>query len=261
MTLTDTHCHLYFNDFDDDRAHVLARAIDSGVERILVPGIDLQTSRSAIQLAEDNKVIYSAVGVHPNSANNWDVRTIGYLDELTSHPKVIAIGEIGLDYYRGLTSPLLQKQIFRDQLGLAEHLELPVVIHTRNSSISDRSCIIDTLEILSEFQTVGVLHSFSGNSIEAEEAIALGYFLGITGPVTYKSATELQTVVASVSIDHLLIETDSPFLAPVPHRGKRNEPAYVSFIAEKIGEIHNQLPGTVAKITHNNSSRLFEWGY
>lgn len=259
MTLTDTHCHLDFYEFDDDRVYVMARAWDSGLKRILNPGIDLQSSQAAIEIAEANRPIFAAIGVHPNSANKWDMRTIGFLDEMTSHPKVVAIGEIGLDYYRDWTPPQLQRRILREQLELAQHHSLPVVIHTRNSSPEDRSCITETLEILSEYQVIGVLHSFSGNISEAEQAIALGFFIGITGPVTFKKAVDLHQVVASVPLDRLLIETDSPFLAPIPYRGKRNEPAYVRFVAEKIGEIHNQPPEAVTDITAENARQLFQW--
>ena len=259
MTLTDTHSHLNFYDYDDDRASVIARAWDSGLERILIPGIDLETSRDTIDIAESNQPIYAAIGVHPNSANKWDKRTIGYLDEMSSHPKVIAVGEIGLDYYRDWSPPALQKRIFKEQLNLAHHLDLPVVIHTRNANPNNRDCILETLEILSEVQVTGVLHSFSGNLVEAEQALDLGFFLGITGPVTFRNADELQKVVAAVPLDRLLIETDSPFMAPVPNRGKRNEPAYVTYIAEKIGEIHNLSLDVVAKITTANADRLFQW--
>jgi TatD DNase family protein len=260
MTLTDTHCHLNFYDFDQDRAHIITRAWDTGLKRILIPGIDLPTSRTAVEFAESYRQIFAAVGVHPNSANKWDTRTIGYLDEMTSHQKVIAVGEIGLDYFRDWAAPQLQKRIFIEQLNLAQHIGLPVVIHTRNASHDDRNCIEETLEILSDIKINGVLHSFSGNISEAQQAIDLGFYLGITGPVTFKDATELQKVVASVPLDRLLIETDSPFLAPVPYRGKRNEPAFVNYVAEKIGEIHNQPVDSVAKITSDNADRLFKWG-
>lgn len=259
MTLTDTHCHLDFYDYDEDRAFVLARAWDSGIKRILIPGIDLKSSASAIEIAEANSQIFAAVGVHPNSANKWETRTIGFLDEMTSHTKVVAVGEIGLDYYRDWTSPQLQKRVFIEQLNLAQHSNLPVIIHTRNAHPEDRSCITDTLEIIADYKVVGVLHSFSGNIAEAERAVAHGYFIGITGPVTFKNAIELQKVVASVPLDRLLIETDSPFLAPIPNRGKRNEPAYVQYIAERIGKIHNKSLDDVAKITAANAKRLFHW--
>jgi TatD DNase family protein len=259
MILTDTHCHLDFDDFDDDRASVLARAWAAGIERILVPGIDLNTSKAAIELAEAYQPIYAAIGIHPNSANNWDMRTIGFLDEFIPHPKIIAIGEIGLDYYRDWTPPPLQKRIFKEQLNLAQHLNLPVVIHTRNASSDDRACITETLDLLSDFQVKGVLHSFSGNIAEAERAVALGYFIGITGPITFKNASDLQKVVACVPLDRLLIETDGPFLAPVPYRGKRNEPGYVRYVAQKIGEIHSRSTEYIAEITTENAKRLFRW--
>ncbi len=259
MTLTDTHCHLNFYDYDDDRVTVLSRAKDSGVKRILIPGIDLPTSQSAIELSEEYQPLYAAVGVHPTSANKWDMRTIGYLDEMAVHPRVKAVGEIGLDYYHDRTPPQLQKRIFKEQLSLAQYLELPVVIHTRNLNFDDRACISDALEILSEFKVVGVLHSFSGNIAEAQRAISLGFYIGITGPITYNNAVELQKVVACVPLNHLLIETDGPFMAPVPYRGRRNEPAYVSYIAEKIGEIHNQPAEAVAEITAINAHQLFQW--
>jgi TatD DNase family protein len=260
MKLTDTHCHLDFYEFEKDRAEVLTRALNSGVEQMLVPGIDLESSQAAIDLAELNKPIFAAVGVHPNSANKWDMRTIGFLDELTCYPKVVAVGEIGLDYYRDWAPQPLQKRIFKEQLNLAQHIGLPVVIHTRNHRPDDRTCIAETLDILSDYHLKGVFHSFSGNVAEAERAVAMGFFIGITGPVTYKNAVELQSVVASLPLDYLLIETDSPFMAPASYRGKRNEPAYVRYVAEKIAEIHNQSTEFVAETTAANAKRLFRWG-
>ncbi len=259
MTLTDTHCHMDFRDYDKDRSAVLARAWDAGLERILIPGIDLQTSQAAIRLAERSAEIYAAVGMHPNSAQKWDVHNLRLLDEMAAHPKVVAIGEIGLDYYRDRTPHPLQKRVFREQLEMAEYLNLPVVVHTRNASSEDHACITETLDILAESQVSGVLHSFSGNLKEAKRTLDIGFYIGITGPVTFKKAVELREVVAAVPLDRLLIETDSPFLTPVPNRGKRNEPAFVRIIAEKISEIHNQPPEAVAEITAANARRLFQW--
>jgi TatD DNase family protein len=259
MNLTDTHCHLDFRNYQGDRETVLTRAWEAGLERILVPGIDLQTSQAAIELADKYPQIYVAVGIHPNSATAWDVKSVKFLNEMASHPKVVAIGEIGLDYYRRRAPKPLQMKVFREQLNLANQLNLPVVIHTRNASPDDRSCIVDTLEILAESQVTGVLHSFSGNLAEAEQCLDLGFYIGITGPVTFKKAVELRQVVAMVPLDKLLVETDGPFLTPHPFRGKRNEPAYVQYIAEKIGEIHNRPPKTIAEITTANAKRLFRW--
>jgi len=259
MPLTDTHCHLDFQDYDKDRTFVLSRAWDAGVERILVPGIDLNTSEAAVELADKHPQIFAAVGTHPNSANRWDARTLGFLDELTCSPSVVAIGEIGLDYYRDWTPQPLQKRVFREQLAMAAQLDLPVVIHTRNSTLEDRSCITTTLDILEEIRVRGVLHSFSGNLEEAKRTLSLGFYIGITGPVTFKNAVDLREVVAAIPLERLLIETDGPFLTPFPNRGKRNEPAFVRFIAQKIGEIHNQPPDVVAQVTSENARRLFQW--
>ncbi len=259
MKLTDTHCHLDFRNYEADRAAVLNRAWQAGLEHILVPGIDLQTSQAALELADAYPQIYAAVGVHPNSAVDWEAASIDFLEQMASHAKVVAIGEIGLDYYRDRAPRNLQKQVFRAQLELAQQLNLPAVIHTRNASSEDRTCMADTLEILAETRVTGVLHSFSGNGSEAERAFELGFFIGITGPITFKNAEILRQVVAETSLDRLLVETDGPFLTPHPFRGQRNEPAYVRFVAEKISEIHNQPLGIVAEITSANAQRLFQW--
>ena len=259
MKLTDTHCHLDFQDFEVDRAAVLNRAWEAGLERILVPGIDLQTSQAAVELAEAHPQIYAAVGVHPNSATLWDGRTLEFLEAFAAHPKVVAIGEIGLDYYRHRSPRDLQVRVFREHLQLAERLELPVVIHTRNASSDDRTCMLETLGILAEASVKGVLHSFSGNPSEAEQTLKLGFFIGITGPVTYKNAAELRQVVAAVPLDRLLIETDAPFLTPHPYRGQRNEPAHVRFVAERISELHQQPVAVVAEAVTANAQRLFQW--
>jgi TatD DNase family protein len=261
MKLTDTHCHLDFRNYEEDRAAVLNRAWEAGLERILVPGIDLQTSQAALELAEAHPQIYAAVGVHPNSATVWEAVSLDYLEQMTSHPKVAAIGEIGLDYYRDRAPRDLQKQVLRTQLDLAERVKLPVVIHTRNASLDDRTCMTETLQILAETNVTGVLHSFSGNSSEAERTLELGFFIGITGPVTFKNAAELRQVVAEVPLERLLIETDGPFLTPHPYRGQRNEPAYVRFVAEKISEVHKQPLEVVAETTSANAQRLFKWSF
>jgi len=259
MKLTDTHCHLDFRNYNNDRAAVLSRAWEAGLEHILVPGIDLQTSQAALEIAEAHSQIYAAVGVHPNSAMVWDDASLGFLQQMAAHLKVVAIGEIGLDYYRDRVSHNLQKQVLHAQLKLAESLQLPVVVHTRNASPEDRTCIMETLEILAETRVTGVLHSFAGNLSEAKRTLDLGFFIGITGPVTFKNAFELRQVISEVPLDRLLIETDGPFLTPHPHRGQRNEPAYVRFVAEKISELHKQPLEVVANATSANARRLFHW--
>jgi TatD DNase family protein len=262
--LADTHCHLDFNSFSEDLDPVLARARQAGVERILNPAIDLRSSRRVVELAEAYPEIYVAVGVHPNDALSWDGETLNALRELATHPKVVAIGEIGLDYFRDSSPHELQKQIFGEQLDLALSLGLPVVIHNRQASE-------DVLELLKSWcqrlmadasplsARPGVLHSFSAGLPLAEQAIELGFSIGFTGPVTYRKAEDLRHVAENIPLERILIETDAPFLTPEPHRGRRNEPAYVRLVAEKIGEIRTEVFSTIAQQTTRNAQRLFGW--
>ncbi len=263
-TLVDTHCHLNFYSFDDDREQVLDRARQAGVQRILNPGIDVESSRSALKLASSTQEVYAAVGVHPNDALGYQEETLGQLRGLTSSSKVVAIGEIGLDYYHDDTPPDIQQQVLQAQLELAAEVNLPVILHNRQST-EDLMRILDRwYESLvkqgsSLAECPGVLHSFSGDVETAFRAIGMNFFIGITGPVTFRKAAMLQEVVAAVPLSNLLVETDAPFLAPVPHRGERNEPAFVSLVAEKIAMVQNQPYPVVAETTSANSRRLFHW--
>lgn len=262
--LVDTHCHLDFNNFDKDRAQVIERARESGVERMLNPGINLDSSESAVNLAEEYSEVYAAVGVHPNEGMSWEVGTESRLRELANHPKVVAIGEIGLDFYRDRTPQDLQKQIFQKQLDLAADLNLPVIIHTRQSLVE----VLDILRVwrrgLAESQSdlverPGVLHSFSGELELAQQTSGLNFLIGITGPVTFHNAKELQDLVIRLPLTDLLVETDAPFLTPHPYRGKRNEPTRVKLVAEKIAGLHQEAYNTVTDITTANAARLFGW--
>ena len=269
--LADTHCHLNFDSFDLDRAAVVGRAEQAGVNRILNPGIDVETSRAAVALAQVYQAVFAAVGVHPNDATGWSDETLDALHSLAAQPKVVAIGEIGLDYYWQRTERSVQIKVFEQQLDLAADLGLPVVIHVRDASPDDRRAMHDVLEILVEWQQhlvahapdlasrPGVLHSFSGDPDEAWRAVASQFCIGITGPVTFKKAEILRQVAAGLSADHLLIETDAPFLTPHPHRGERNEPAYVRFIAEKIAAVREMPYDSFAQITTDSAERLFRW--
>jgi len=263
MNLVDTHCHLDFGHYDKDREIVIERAWARGLTRILVPGVDIPTSQAAIQLAESHSNIYAAVGVHPNSTNSWDKWSLDALEILAAHPKVVAIGEIGLDYYRDKAPRELQREVFLAQLKLARRLDLPVVIHIRNADPGNRACISDVINCLSSHESKlghpGVVHSYSGNLDEAGYLLSLGFYIGITGPVTFKTASALRTLVASLPLERLLIETDGPFLTPHPQRGKRNEPAYVHYIADKLAEVLNLPLNTIADITSENAARLFCW--
>lgn len=263
-SLSDTHCHLDFERFEEDRDQVVDRARDAGITRILNPGIDLVSSQAAIKLADKYAEVYVAVGIHPNSANTFDQSTLPRLREMASHPKVVAIGEIGLDYYRDRAPRELQQRIFRLQLELAAELGLPVVTHNRQATA-------DVLKILKEWQAQlvlsgsvlanrpGVLHSYSDNEENGFKAIAVNFYIGITGPVTFQNAPELQKVVATLPAEHLLIETDAPFLTPHPRRGQRNEPALVFWVAEKVAELHSCPVSEIARVTSENAARLFNW--
>jgi TatD DNase family protein len=269
--LVDTHCHLYFDSFKDDLKEVLERARQAGVRRILTPGIDLETSRAAVRLADETEEIYAAVGFHPTELKTWKPECLNELRSLAQHPKVVAIGEIGIDYYHDRSLKSLQARILKEQLELAAEIELPVVIHLRNQSMDDRQASADLLEILLGWQQElaasgsalagrpGVLHSFSDDLETASQAMRSGFFIGVTGPVTYKKAAMLRMVVEGAPLENLLIETDAPFLTPHPYRGKRNEPAYVRFVAEKIGEIRDQPYELIVERTGKSAGRLFNW--
>jgi TatD DNase family protein len=210
-----------------------------------------------VKLAEKEEVVYAAVGVHPNHITSWDASILDELGQLAEHPKVVAIGEIGLDFYRDRTPKPLQRKVFREQLTLAAELGLPVIIH-------DREAHDEVIPILEEWapdlgEKPGVLHSYSGNISQAEAVLEAGYYLGITGPVTFKNALEMQEVAQLAPQDRLLIETDGPYLAPHPYRGKRNEPAHVQYVADKIASLRGLSLETVGDFTSQNAVKLFSW--
>jgi TatD DNase family protein len=267
----DSHCHLNFDMFESDLPQVMARARQAGVERMLNPGIDLASSQAAIRLAELYPEIYAAVGLHPNDATAWTEGTLEALQALAQHPKVAAIGEIGIDYYRERAPHDLQQRVFQAQLELAGRLGLPVVIHTRDKSPTDRRATADALDLLADWQQAlqragsplaerpGVLHSFGSGLAEARRALKLNFKLGITGPVTFRSAAALQQLVIDLGSKDLLIETDAPFLTPQPFRGERNEPAHVFHVADKIAQLLGLPIEQIANTTTANAERLFRW--
>jgi len=268
--LTDTHCHLDLDKFDYDRDEVIQRAIAAGLTRILIPALSLDSSRRAVKLADSHPMLFTAIGVHPNDALTWNEGTRAELRDLAeTSTKIVAIGEIGLDHYWDEAPQDVQQGILKEQLALADELDLPAVIHMREKGDAEQGACASTLmKVLEEWANharsgktaKGVLHSFSGSLETAQRAVELGFYIGVTGPVTYKNADRKRQVIASLPLDRLLIETDAPFLAPIPHRGKRNEPAFVSHIADKIAEIHSHTPQEVAMITTHNAARLFSWG-
>jgi TatD DNase family protein len=262
--LTDTHCHLDLEHFDPDRAEVMARAWDAGVERILIPALDVDSCRRVLALADTDPRLFAAIGVHPNSAKTWDAQTLDTLRTLAAHPKVVAIGEIGLDYYWDFAPKEMQHPVLHAQLALAAELHLPVVIHNRDATE-------DVLAILLDWQArlaasghplaacPGVFHSYSGDADAAQKALAANFLLGVTGPVTFKNAPALQALVTELPLEKLLIETDAPYLTPHPYRGKRNEPAYVKGVAEKIAGLKGKSYEEVIRQTGENAARLLGW--
>ena len=273
--LTDTHCHLDFNKFDDDREAVIQRAMEAGIERILIPGLELESSQAAIKLAEAHPNIYAAVGFHPTDLDNFSEKTFDEIKNLVHHEKVVAVGEIGIDYYwvKEREKRAFQIEILRRQLDFAASINKPVIIHMREEEDAwFGQASIDLLQILQEWHKAlitenhplaekpGVLHSFNGNLDKAQKAISLNFYIGVTGPVTYKNAEEKRHIIRKLPLERLLIETDSPFLTPVPQRGKRNEPAFVAYIADKIAEIHMTTREQVAEITGSSAANLFGWG-
>lgn len=264
VTLADTHCHLDFEAFEADRQQVLARGLEAGVERILNPGINLTSTQAAIKLAESHPQVFAAAGIHPNEATTWERNTLSRLRDLAQHRKVVAIGEIGLDYYRDHAPRHDQQRIFQEQLDLAAELGLPVVIHNRQATDDVLKRITDWHNKLvaagsSLAERPGVLHSYANGENPARQAILLNFFIGFTGPVTFRNAPDLQRVVAALPLDHLLVETDAPFLTPHPHRGKRNEPAYVRLVVEKMAELQQENFAKIADQTTANAKRLFDW--
>ena len=271
MNLTDTHCHLNLKTYQDDFPAVLDRARANGINRILVPALDLESSREVLDLVDSHELLYAAVGVHPNSAATWNSKSVDELSSLASHPKVVAIGEIGLDYYREWAPRSTQIKILKAQLKVALNKRLPVILHVRNKTDHDRSCIKDLLLILGEWKNSGeplpqefsgrpgVIHSFSGNVEESKQSLDLEFFIGITGAVTFKKAETMREVVQKAPLAKLLIETDGPYITPHPFRGKRNEPAHVRYIVDKISEITEYPQNIIADQTTANAACLFQW--
>ena len=262
--ISDTHCHLDFPDFEEDRDAVIERARQAGLERILIPAIDLESSRKVVELARMNESIFAAVGVHPNQADQFGPETIAGLKELAREPKVVAIGEIGLDFYRELVGEDIQAEVFNHQLEMAAELGLPVIIHNREATETVLNLLSEWHSNLVEFESdlverSGVLHSYNEGLETAQEAREIGLYLGITGPITFKNASTLRETVSEIPLDRLLIETDSPYLSPEPFRGRRNEPAHVRFVAEKIAELHGTSIEVVSDQTSENARKLFLW--
>jgi TatD DNase family protein len=254
--LIDSHCHLNFEAFASDRAETLARAGEAGVVALINPATNLADSQAIVALAEAIPQLYGAIGFHPNEAASFGSDSLSRLRALAAHPKVVAIGEIGLDYHWDEAPRPVQRSTFEAQLALAREVGKPVIIHQRDAGE-------DTMAILRAWAAGAphpglVLHSFSGDEAMAEEALALGFYLGISGPVTFKSARDLPQIVAASPPERLLVETDAPFLSPHPFRGKRNEPARVKLIAERIASLQGRSFTEMSRYLTANTLALFK---
>ena len=259
MIFVDVHAHLDFPEFNADRPLVIQRAQAAGVGAILNVGADLPSSRQAVALAEQYDRVYAAVGMHPHDAKKLDGATLAEFRNLACRPKVVAVGEIGLDFYRNLSPPEVQRRAFQAQLVWAAQLGKPVIIHDREAHDEVLAILTDWAAGLTDSPLagrLGVLHTFSGDQAMAERAIELGFYISISGPVTYPNARRLPEIVRSLPLDRLLIETDCPFLTPHPHRGQRNEPAYVRLVAERIAHLRGMSVEELARATTANAQRL-----
>ncbi|MGB7539345.1 MAG: TatD family hydrolase [Anaerolineales bacterium] len=252
--LTDTHCHLNLPAFDADRAQVLDRARRAGLERILIPGIDLAGSRRAAQMARSDPMLRFAPGIHPHESGTFDDKTLAELRRLARDEGGCAIGETGLDYFRDLAPRDRQREAFRAQLALAAELGLPAIVHIRDAQE-------DALAILSEFagRVRGVLHAFSGDPLLAEKAAALGFYFGIAGPLTYSKAEKLRAALRALPPDRILLETDAPYLPPEGNRGARNEPALVQAVARRAALERGIGPRELAGLARRNANLLLNW--
>lgn len=250
--IIDSHAHYDDESFNEDRDAVIKEIHENGVTGVLNCGSSYEGLLGSYELANKYEFFYAALGIHPSNANELTDEVIDFIREKSKNPKVKAIGEIGLDYYWEENPPReIQKKVFRQQMKLAEELNLPVVIH-------DRDAHGDTLEILKEFPKVtGVVHCFSGSVEFARECLKLGYYIGFTGVVTFKNAKKILEVAKDVPLDRMLVETDCPYMAPTPYRGKRNKSDYIEYIIEKLAEIKEIDPLEANKKINDNIVRLF----
>lgn len=248
----DTHSHIHFEQYDNDRESVLQRAIKNKVHSIIDIGTDIKTSKQAILLAERYATVHAAVGIHPNDSDSVDDSSLNMVEELSRHEKVVAIGEIGLDYYRMYVSKELQQDAFRKQIKIAKKVHLPIIVHNRDAH--DDILAILKAEKAGSFGVV--LHSFAGSTEFLEAALDENFYISFTGVITFKN-TNFIHLIDRIPLKQLLLETDSPFLTPAPFRGKRNEPAYIKYIAERIAKIKGITLEELAAVTSDNAVNLF----
>jgi TatD DNase family protein len=251
--LFDTHVHLNDDQFSEDVEDVIARAKAAGVDYMLVVGFDRKTIERALELIEQYDFLYASVGWHPVDAIDMTDEDLVWLEQVAAHPKVVALGEMGLDYHWDKSPQDIQKEVFRKQITLAKKLKLPIIIHNRDATQD----IINILKEESAAEIGGIMHCYSGSVEVAKECLDLNFYISLGGPVTFKNAKRPKEVAMETPLDRLLIETDCPYLAPHPYRGKRNEPAFVKLIAEQIAELRGISFDEVSQATTANAKRVF----
>ncbi|MBT2719132.1 TatD family hydrolase [Bacillus sp. ISL-57] len=251
--LFDTHVHVNAEQFNEDLEDVIGRAKEAGVDNMVVVGFDRPTIIRAMELIETYDFMYAAVGWHPVDAIDMTEDDLQWIEELSNHPKVVAIGEMGLDYHWDKSPKDVQMEVFRKQIRLAKKVGLPIIIHNREATAD----IVNILKEEEASRVGGIMHCFSGSAETALECINMNFYISLGGPVTFKNAKKPKEVAAAVPLDRLLIETDCPYLAPHPYRGKRNEPSYVKLVAEQIAEIKQLTIEEVSKATTKNAKKLF----
>lgn len=251
--LFDTHVHLNAEQYNEDTEEVIERARAAGVDNMVVVGFDRPTIEKALELVNQYDSLYASVGWHPVDAIDMTEEDLNWLEELTEHPKVVALGEMGLDYHWDKSPHDIQKEVFRKQIRLAKKVKLPIIIHNREATQD----IVDILKEEGAEEVGGIMHCFSGSVETARECVEMNFYISLGGPVTFKNAKKPKEVAADIPMDKLLIETDCPYLAPHPYRGKRNEPAYVKLVAEQIAELKGLTYEEVAKATTENARQLF----
>mgnify|MGYP001165436057 CR=1 FL=1 len=249
--LTDTHCHLFYDDLKNNLSNVLSRAEKLGVTRFICVATNMVDSRECLQLAETNDSIFATAGIHPHDAKDAPEDFVNQIYDLMKIDSMVAVGEMGLDYFRNISDPDIQQKVFRNQMSIAQDLDKPVVFHNRDADE-------DVLSILKEFPSVrGVAHCFSSKLETAQAFIDLGYFISFSGNLTFKNS-HLPEVAKEIPLNRIMVETDSPYLSPVPHRGKLNEPGHTKFVAEKLAELHGTSIELVAEQTSVNATELFK---
>ncbi len=251
--LFDTHVHLNDEQYNEDVNEVIERAQREGVSHMVVVGFDRKTIEKAMHLVENYDFLYAAIGWHPVDAIDMKEEDLNWIEELSSHPKVVALGEMGLDYHWDKSPHEIQKEVFRKQIRLAKRVKLPIVIHNREATQD----IVDILREENAQEVGGIMHCFSGSAETAKECVEMNFYISLGGPVTFKNAKKPKEVAKEIPLDRLLIETDCPYLAPHPYRGKRNEPAFVKLVAEQIAEIKEISLEQVASKTMDNAKKLF----